>query len=74
MVKIKPPAKKKKGLPPAEEAPSVNLTKISDKDLVAINFKVPAEFKKTFKQYAAELGIPMTGLLIRSVNEYRKRY
>lgn len=73
MIKITAPARMRKGPPPAEEAASVNLTKISDTDLVAINFKVPAEFRKTFKQYAAELGVSMTELLITAVEEYRKR-
>lgn len=73
MVKIAAPARQRKGVPPAENVASVNLTKISDTDLVAINFKVPAEFRKTFKQYAAELGIPMTELLMTAVEEYRKR-
>lgn len=74
MVKIAPPARKRKGLPPAEEITSTNLSKVSDTDLVAVNFKVPAEFRKTFKQYAAELGIPMTDLLIQAVEDYRKRH
>ncbi|MDX1939527.1 MAG: hypothetical protein SFU99_03190 [Saprospiraceae bacterium] len=73
MVKIAAPARQRKGAPPAEEVASVNLTKISDTDLVAINFKVPAAFRKTFKQYAAELGVPMTDLLIKAVEEFRKR-
>ena len=74
MAKITPPAKKRKGSPPAEEVVSTNLTKVSDTDLVAMNFKVAAEFRKNMKQYAAELGISMTDLLTRAVEEYRANH
>jgi hypothetical protein len=74
MANITAPARKRKGPPPAEEITSVNLTKISDTDVVAMNFKVPAEFRKNMKQYAAELGISMTDLLTRAVEEYRSKH
>ncbi len=74
MAKIAAPAKKRKGLPPAEVSTSVNLTKMSDTDVVAMNFKVTAEFRKRMKQYAAELGISMTDLLVQAVDEYRDRH
>lgn len=74
MAKIIAPARKRKGSPPAEEVRSANLTKISDTDHVAMNFKVPAEFRKDMKQYAAELGISMTDLLTKAVKEYRERH
>lgn len=74
MAKITPPARKRKGLPPAEEVVSANLTKVSDTDLVAMNFKVSAEFRKNMKQYAAELGISMTDLLVKAVEEYRGKH
>jgi len=73
MVKIAPP-KKRKGQPPSEGSISANLNKPSDRDLVAVNFKVPAEFHKNLKQYAAELGVSMTDLLITAVEDYRKRH
>lgn len=71
MAKITKPARKRKGPPPAEEITSTNLTKASDQDIVPMNFKVPAEFRKNMKQYAAELGISMTDLMIKAVEEYR---
>lgn len=74
MAKISAPARKRKGPPPAEETTSTNLTKISDTDLVAMNFKVPGEFRKNMKQYAAELSISMTDLLVRAVEEYRSKH
>jgi hypothetical protein len=74
MAKIAAPAKKRKGPPPAESSASTNLTKSSDTDVVAMNFKVPAEFRKTMKKYAAELSISMTDLLMQAVEEYRLKH
>jgi len=74
MAKIKTPAGKRKGLPPSEDTSSANLTKVSDNDQVAMNFKVPAEFRKTMKQYAAELEISMTDLLLKAIEEYKQRH
>jgi hypothetical protein len=74
MAKIKTPARKRKGPPPAADITSTNLTKVSDTDAVAMNFKVPGEFRKKMKQYAAELGISMTDLLMRSIEEYQDRH
>lgn len=74
MATIKAPAKKRKGPPPSEETTSVNLTKVSDTDTVAMNFKVSAEFRKKMKQYAAELSIPMVDLLEKAVEEYMERH
>lgn len=74
MATISTPAKKRKGLPPAEVAASINLSKVSDTDTVAMNFKVSAEFRKNMKQYAAELGISMTDLLTMAFEEYKKRH
>ena len=74
MAKIEAPARKRKGPPPPEDAVSTNLTKLSDTDMVAMNFKVPAHFRKRMKQYAAELSISMTDLLVTAVDEYRERH
>ncbi len=74
MATIAAPTKKKKGVPPPEETTSTNLTKLSESDQVAMNFKVPAQFRKRMKQYAAELSISMTDLLITAVDEYRERH
>jgi len=73
MATIKAPAKKRKGPPPSEEVTSTNLTKVSDTDIVAMNFKVTAEFRKKMKQYAAEMAIPMVELLEKAVEEYMER-
>jgi hypothetical protein len=74
MATIKAPAKKRKGPPPSEETTNANLTKKSDTDEVAMNFKVSAEFRKKMKQYAAELSIPMVELLEKAVEEYMERH
>ena len=72
MAKIAAP--KRKGVPPPEEAPSTNLTKLSDSDPVAMNFRVPASFRKRMKQYAAEKNMSMVDLLVEAVDERMKQH
>lgn len=74
MAKINKPARKRKGAPPQETVTSVNLNKESDNSVVSMNFKVPPEFRKNMKQYAAELGISMTDLMIKAVEEYKANH
>ncbi len=74
MASINKPARKRKGPPPPAEVTSTNLSKLSDTDLVAMNFRVPAEFRKNMKQYAAALGVSMTELLMEAFEEYRSRH
>jgi hypothetical protein len=74
MAKITKPARKRKGPPPAEDTTSTNLKKSSDNAIVPMNFKVPSEFRKTMKQYAAELGVSMTDLMITAVEEYKRNH
>ena len=74
MATIKAPAKKRKGAPPTEEISSANLTKKSDTEVVAMNFKVKAEFRKKMKQYAAALDISMVELLERAIEEYIEKH
>ena len=73
MAKIAKPnsAKKRKGTPPKNEETSQNLTKVSNQDLVALNFKIPADFKKQFKRYAFEHDISMVELFVRSFEAYK---
>jgi hypothetical protein len=74
MPNILPPSKKRKGAPPKEEETSYNLDVLSDTDIVAMNFKVSAEFRREMKQYAAAKNISMTNLLVRAFEEYRQRH
>ena len=79
MAKINKPSpssssRKRKGPPPPETQASTNLSKVSDASIVPMNFKVPSEFRKTMKQYAAELGISMTDLMMRAVEEYKEKH
>lgn len=73
MAKIGKPnsAKKRKGAPPKEVETSQNLTKVSNQDLVALNFKIPADLKKEFKRYAFDHDISMVELFMRSFENYK---
>jgi len=73
MAKIAKPnsAKKRKGSPPKEENASRNLTKPTNQELKPLNFKVPAEFRKQYKQYALDHDITMVELLLRSFEYYK---
>ncbi len=68
MAKIAKPnsAKRRKGSPPKEESASRNLTKPTNDELKPLNFKIPASFKKEFKQYALDHDITMVELLQKS--------
>lgn len=60
-----PPPRKSdpKGKPPERADAKVNLVKPEPREIVALNFRVPAEFKKDFKIAAATLGITQSELL-----------
>ncbi len=62
-----PPPRKKpnKGEPPTIEETKGNLDKPEPGEIVNLNFKVPAEFKKDFKIAAATYGCSQTELLQR---------
>jgi hypothetical protein len=65
MAKIGPPPKRStKGIPPATQSQRLpNLERPAPGDSEPLNFKVPAEFKREFKGYAAACGISMRWLL-----------
>lgn len=64
-------AKRRKGSPPKEEAASRNLTKPTNEELKPLNFKVAANFKKEFKQYAFDHDITMVDLLQKAFEHYK---
>ena len=61
MAKVPPP--RGKGEPPVSGQIVGNLDKPETEALAALNFKVPAAFKKEFKTYAAQQGKSMSRVL-----------
>lgn len=76
MVDIRKPAKKKTlpGPPTAEEssASAGNLEKPEPSELVPMNFKVSAEFRKQYRTLAAMNDVSMTDILKESFDLYRQ--
>ncbi len=74
-VNIPPPPKKTsgKGTPPPVNEPSDNLTKNMDGDLVAFNFRVPAEFRKKVRQFALDNDSTAVQVMIDAINNYIER-
>ncbi|GAB5480142.1 MAG: hypothetical protein Marn2KO_36090 [Marinobacter nauticus] len=60
-----PPPRKAapKGAPPARGETKTNLAKPQPAEIVALNFRVPADFKRDFKVAAATMGITQSELL-----------
>lgn len=65
-------AKARKGAPPKLEEASTNLSKQASSASVNMNFKVPAEFAKEFKQVALDQDMKLVELLRASFEEYKK--
>jgi hypothetical protein len=63
MTKVPPPIKSRKGSPPGITRTIGNLDKTEPSQLTPMNFKVPTEFHRDFKAYAAQRGISMLALL-----------
>lgn len=63
MAKIAPPAKSRKGAPPPPARTLGNLERPEPSNAEPLNFKVPPEFKRDFKSYAAQQGVSMSKLL-----------
>ena len=59
-----------KGIPPKTEESSNNLSKLLDEELVALNFRVPAEFRRRIKQYALDHNITSLEVMMLSVEKY----
>jgi len=73
MAKIQKPKKKTtKGAPPPESMPSQNLAKTDPKDLITMNFKVPSDFRKDYKQLALDLDISMVDILRQSFEQFKQ--
>jgi len=68
MAKIAPPPapKSRKGTPPPLTRAVDNLEKPEPAALQPLNLKVPSEFKRELKTYAAQHGRTMTDLLIEA--------
>jgi hypothetical protein len=71
MAKV-PPKPSSKGVPPAPTGIVGNLDKPEPEELVALNFKVPAPFRKEFKIAAAELDVDMVDLLRLSFAAFKR--
>ena len=63
VAKVPPPKPSRKGAPPAPTKTVGNLEKTPPTDLTPMNFKVPDEFHREFKAYAALRGVSMVELL-----------
>ena len=74
-VKIPPPPKRisGKGMPPPVNEPSNNLTKNMDGDLVALNFRVPTEFRKKVRQYALDNDSTAVQVMMDAIDNYIER-
>jgi len=68
MAKTSRPRGTKGSAPPLAEPSQAT---IQAEDLVALNFKVPAEFRRAFKLYATERGLSMVELLRRAFAAYQ---
>ena len=69
--KIPMPSKSQgKGIPPKTEYASNNLSKPLDEELVALNFRVPAEFRRRIKQYALDYNITSLEVMMKAVEKY----
>jgi hypothetical protein len=74
MAKIPPPTKSKgKGTPPPTSATVGNLDKSEPTRLTPLNFKVPAEFRREFKTYAAQHDLSLSKLLQESFRVLKER-
>jgi hypothetical protein len=70
-VLIPPPLRAgRKGEPPPVKEASKNLEKPLEEEFVALNFRVPADFRKQVRQYALDNDITAVQLMMRAVEEY----
>lgn len=63
-----------KGEPPAPSATRHNLHKPEPGSVVALNFRVPADFKRDFKIAAATHGITQSDLLQQAFSQWKERH
>ena len=69
-----PPGKFTKGEPPTRDETRGNVLKPESGKYVALNFKVPAEFKRDFKIAAATYGITQSDLLQQAFTDWLQRH
>jgi hypothetical protein len=76
MAKIDPPPKRTtKGAPPTSNMQRLpNLDQPAPGDLKPLNFKVPGEFHREFKGYAAARGISMLDLLVEGFRLIKEQH
>jgi hypothetical protein len=76
ITKISPPSHKStvgKGTPPPTEKPTNNLAKKMDDDMVALNFRVTAEFRKRIRQYALDNDMTAVQVMLNAIEGYIKK-
>lgn len=74
MAKLERPKRRVgKGAPPPIEQPSQNLSKTPNQEVTTLNFRVPKDFKKEFKQYALDHDISMVDLVMKCFEYYKKQ-
>ena len=73
--KTPPPPRKAapKGQPPKKVEAKANLAKPEPSEIVALNFRVPAEFEKDYKIAAATLGITQSDLLQQTFRLWQQK-
>ncbi len=68
-IKIKlPPTKKNK------KTPNINILEPDNKNVLPIQFKLPAEFRREFKIYATERNMTMTQLFLKMFEFYKTHH
>ena len=73
-IKIAKPKKRILSNPPSREEPKItNLKKKGSKDLVTLNFKVQAEFRRDLKMYAAKKDMSMVDVLKAAYDFYKQK-
>ena len=68
------PLRSTKGEPPPLEETRGNVQKPELARMVALNFRVPAEFKRNFKIAAATYGVKQSELLQQAFSEWLQRH
>jgi len=74
-IRLPEPPKKRidlKGEPPEREQTKDNLVKPEPTEIVALNFRVPASFKKDFKIAAATINLTQSDLLQKIFRQWEK--
>jgi len=66
-----PPKKKSKEAPPVQEEAMNNLNTSDPEQMVPLNFRVPASFRKEFKQTALDHDLTSVGLLYKLYEDYK---